>query len=117
MLAILGHIVTTAGLRVPLGPNEVKAGLAVFDTLPSAGLLISVVTIGAMEIGFAQREVEIQNYCGEKYPAIATDRRKSVELNNGRAAQMGILGLMVHEKLNNDPYVINALLGAPVAFN
>jgi hypothetical protein len=30
---------------------------------------------------------------------------------------MGILGLMVHEKLNNDPYVINTLLGAPIAFN
>jgi hypothetical protein len=30
---------------------------------------------------------------------------------------MGILGLMVHEKLNNDPYIINSLLGYPVAFN
>ena len=39
------------------------------------------------------------------------------ELNNGRAAQMGILALMVHEKLNGDPYVINSLLGAPVPFN
>jgi hypothetical protein len=48
----------------------------------------------------------------------ATQRNKrAIELNNGRAAQMGILGLMVHEKLNNDPYVINSLLGAPVAFN
>ena len=44
-------------------------------------------------------------------------RRAAVELNNGRAAQMGILALMVHEKLNNDPYVINSLLGFPVAFN
>ena len=38
----------------------------------------------------------------------------AIELNNGRAAQMGILGLVVHEKLNNDPYVLNHLLGAPV---
>jgi hypothetical protein len=30
---------------------------------------------------------------------------------------MGILGLMVHEKLNNDPYVLNAILGSPVPFN
>jgi hypothetical protein len=43
--------------------------------------------------------------------------KAAVELNNGRAAQMGILALMVHEKLNNDPYIINSLLGAPVAFN
>ena len=40
-----------------------------------------------------------------------------IELNNGRAAQMGILALMVHEKLDNNPYIINDLLGAPVPFN
>jgi hypothetical protein len=48
----------------------------------------------------------------------AVQRNKAaIELNNGRAAQMGILGLMVHEKLNNDPYVLNSLLGMPVPFN
>ena len=30
---------------------------------------------------------------------------------------MGILTLMVHEKLDNNPYIINSLLGAPVPFN
>jgi hypothetical protein len=30
---------------------------------------------------------------------------------------MGILGLVVHEKINNDPYVLNSLLGFPVHFN
>jgi len=30
---------------------------------------------------------------------------------------MGILGLMVHEQLNNDPYVLNGLLGFPIDFN
>ena len=30
---------------------------------------------------------------------------------------MGILALMVHEGLNNDPYVINSLFGAPIDFN
>ncbi len=43
--------------------------------------------------------------------------KRSIELSNGRAAQMGILALMVHEKLNNDPYIINSLLGYPVPFN
>ena len=33
MLAILGHIVTTAGARVPLVDNDVKTGLAVFGSL------------------------------------------------------------------------------------
>ena len=43
--------------------------------------------------------------------------KAAIELNNGRAAQMGILALMVHEKIDNDPYVINSLFGAPVLFN
>jgi hypothetical protein len=41
----------------------------------------------------------------------------AIELNNGRAAQMGILALMVHETRNNDPYIINSLLGSAVPFN
>lgn len=45
------------------------------------------------------------------------ERKRAVELNQGRAAMMGILGLMVHEQINNDPYVINSLLGFPVDFN
>jgi len=44
-------------------------------------------------------------------------RKAAIELNNGRAAQMGILTLAVHEKLDNNPYVLNALFGAPVPFN
>jgi hypothetical protein len=48
----------------------------------------------------------------------AVQRQKaSIELNNGRAAQMGILALMVHEKLDNNPYIINSILGMPVPFN
>ena len=44
--------------------------------------------------------------------------KRGVELNNGRAAMMGILALMVHEMLpSHDPYVINGLLGYPIDFN
>jgi hypothetical protein len=117
MLAILGHIVTTAGVRVPLGPNEVKTGLAVFDTLPTAGLAFTIATIGAIELGFASIKDELEANCETNYPDFTVERRKAVELNNGRAAQMGILALMIHEKLDNNPYIINSLLGAPVAFN
>ena len=45
------------------------------------------------------------------------ERKRAIELNNGRAAQMGILALMVHEKLDGDPYIINTLIGSPVDFN
>jgi hypothetical protein len=28
-------------------------------------------------------------------------QKRAIELNNGRAAQMGMLGLMIHDKLGN----------------
>lgn len=42
---------------------------------------------------------------------------QAIELNNGRAAQMGILGMMAHEQISNQPYIINDLLGLPYQFN
>ena len=123
MLAILGHLVTTAGVRLPgdiaYGSPfaSMKTGLAAFDTIPAAGVFQIVLFIGAIELGFASIKEELEEFCSEKYADIASERRMAVELNNGRAAQMGILALMVHEKLDNNPYMINSLLGAPVAFN
>lgn len=43
--------------------------------------------------------------------------KRAIELNNGRAAQMGIFGLMIHEGINNNPYIINEIFSAHVAFN
>jgi hypothetical protein len=46
------------------------------------------------------------------------ERKRAIELNQGRAAMMGILALMVHEMLpSHDPYVINSLVGYPIDFN
>ena len=41
-------------------------------------------------------------------------KKRAIELNNGRAAMMGILGLMVHEKLGNLDLILPA--GAPGIF-
>eukprot|EP00600_Ochromonadales_sp_CCMP1393_P005020 CAMPEP_0174955932 /NCGR_PEP_ID=MMETSP0004_2-20121128/1253_1 /TAXON_ID=420556 /ORGANISM="Ochromonas sp., Strain CCMP1393" /LENGTH=197 /DNA_ID=CAMNT_0016203909 /DNA_START=45 /DNA_END=638 /DNA_ORIENTATION=- len=123
MLAILGHLVTTAGLRwdgeiaFGLPFKDVKTGLAAFDSIPKEGLWQIFFFIGFIELGFNDIREDLAEWCEEKFPALADDRRKAVELNNGRAAQMGILALMVHEKLDNNPYIINSLLGFPVAFN
>jgi hypothetical protein len=38
-------------------------------------------------------------------------KKRTVEINNGRAAQMGILGIMVHESLGN----LNEILPAGAA--
>ena len=124
-LAILGHLVTAAGIRLPgdISPGvayaDVPAGLKAFEVIPSAASFQIFAFIGLIEAGFYQRQEEIEaaqlNASGWDEETIA--KKKAIELNNGRAAQMGILALMVHEKINNDPYVINSLLGFPVAFN
>lgn len=53
----------------------------------------------------------------DKMSAETQKKKRSIELNNGRAAQMGILGMMVHEKISNDPYIFNSLMGATYNFN
>ena len=124
-LAILGHLVTTAGVRLPgeinygLPFTAVPAGLKAFDVIPAAGTAQIVAFIGLLELGFGQRqdEIEAAQLKASGWDAETITKKKAIELNNGRAAQMGILGLMVHEKLNNDPYIINSLLGYPVEFN
>lgn len=125
MLAILGHLVTTAGYRLPgeiaygIPFSSIKCGLAAFDDIPAAGSAQIFFFIGLLELGFAARQEEIEEaqLKASGWDENTIDRKIAIELNNGRAAQVGILALMVHEKLNNDPYVINALLGYPVPFN
>lgn len=93
--------------------SEMKTGLAALDTIPTGGIYQIICFIGLGELGFSTIQEDLEDFCAGKFPNLATDKRMAIELNNGRAAQMGILALMVHEKLNNDPYVINSLLGSP----
>jgi len=125
MLAILGHIVTAKGDRFPgeisygLPFADVPAGLKAFEVIPAGGTLQIILFIGLLEAGFRIRkdEIEAAQIKASGWDEATLQKKLAIELNNGRAAQMGILGLMVHEKLNNDPYVLNSLLGFPVAFN
>jgi hypothetical protein len=125
MLAILGHIVTTAGVRLPgdiafgLPFASMKTGLAAFETIPLPGLFAVFHFIGLIELGFNARreEIEAAQIKASGWDDATVRRKQAIELNNGRAAQMGILALMVHEKLDNNPYIINSLLGFPVEFN
>jgi Chlorophyll A-B binding protein len=126
MLAILGHIVTTTGIRLPgeiikgeLPFTSIRSGLAALEDLPLSIIGLLIAFIGILEIGYSARQEDIEEAqlraSGWDEETIAW--KSAVELNNGRAAQMGILGLMVHEKLDNNPYIINSLLGYPVPFN
>ena len=124
-LAILGHLVTTAGYRLPtsLTPgydlSSTPTGLAALSALPSEAIFGTLLTVAVIEGGFLARQDDIEEaqLKASGWDAETIDKKKSIELNNGRAAQMGILALMVHEKLDNNPYIITSLLGSPVAFN
>mmetsp|Transcript_35712 Transcript_35712/g.79325 ORF Transcript_35712/g.79325 Transcript_35712/m.79325 type:complete len:201 (-) Transcript_35712:157-759(-) len=125
MLAILGHLVTTAGYRLPgniaygLPFSEVKNGLAALDTIPGAGIAQIIAFIGLIELGYGTvaSNIEVQCLQFAKWDEATVTKKTAIELNNGRAAQMGILALMIHEKLDGNPYIINSLLGSPVPFN
>lgn len=128
MLAILGHLVTSAGNRLPFDIaygtpySSIKSGLAAFDDIPAGGTFQLLLFIGALELGFGKVQASIEEDCKKYMDGLGWSESKqlskaAIELNNGRAAQMGILALMVHEKLDNNPYIINSLLGAPVPFN
>jgi hypothetical protein len=135
MLAVLGHIVTTAGVRLPGAIDlsgttfdSIPAGLAALSKVPVLGLAQIFAFVGFLEI-FVMKDVKGTGEFPGDFRNGALDfgwdtfdeetklKKRAIELNNGRAAQMGILALMVHEKLDNNPYVVNAILGAPVPFN
>lgn len=128
MLAVVGHIITTAGVRLPgsIGPNvsfnSVPAGLKAFNSIPWSSITLVIAVIGLLEVGFSRVQSSIEDSCVDEMNerGWSDDKQRikaSIELSNGRAAQIGILALMIHEELDNDPYVINAFLGFPVSFN
>jgi len=124
MLAVLGHLVTGAGIRLPgylsnsadLQFSDVSAGLKVFETLPTAGLAQIIAFVGFLEIkvmrdvtGLAEFPGDYRNgidpFNWDKFDDATKLKKRAIELNNGRAAQMGILALMVHEVIDNNPYI------------
>lgn len=136
MLAILGHLVTTGGVRLPgdidfhgTSFDSIPAGLAALSAIPAAGLLQIFLFIGFLELGVMKDITGEGEFVGDfrngafdlgwaAFSPEEQERKRAIELNNGRAAMMGILGLMVHEMLpSHDPYVINSLLGYPIDFN
>jgi Chlorophyll A-B binding protein len=119
MLAFLGQITTRAGIHLPGDidysghsfasyPNGVAA-LVGPNHIPTAGLVQIIAFVGILECAF-MRDVpgtgnefvgDFRNgwidFGWDSFDEEAKLQKRAVELNNGRAAQFGILGLMVHE--------------------
>eukprot|EP00522_Entomoneis_paludosa_P016206 CAMPEP_0172440648 /NCGR_PEP_ID=MMETSP1065-20121228/1290_1 /TAXON_ID=265537 /ORGANISM="Amphiprora paludosa, Strain CCMP125" /LENGTH=203 /DNA_ID=CAMNT_0013189611 /DNA_START=7 /DNA_END=618 /DNA_ORIENTATION=- len=116
MIAVVGYLVQESGLRWPgaidlsgLQFSDIPNGYAAFEAIPYAGKLQMFCAVGALEV------LVMRDFVGGEFPGDLRNnyfdlgwdtfdeetklRKRSVELNQGRAAMMGILGLMVHEQL------------------
>eukprot|EP01083_Nonionella_stella_P010738 30556_1 len=122
-LAFLGQIVTRNGIHLSGNidysgdsfdsfPNGIAAVLGP-NAIPQAGLLQIVAFVGLLELAVMKDSAngaEPGDFPGDfrngsldfgwdTFDEETKLQKRGIELNNGRAAMMGILGLMVHEKL------------------
>ena len=113
MLAVVGYLTTAAGYRFP-GAEDIPDGFAAFPALfgsqngklvvvQMAAFLLSAEICNRDAFGLAEFPGDYRNgsldYGWDKLDDATKMRKRTIELNNGRAAMMGILGLMVHEQL------------------
>jgi len=128
MLACLGQFVVGSGARFP---GELAAsvkfssiegnGYAALKQLSPADLFIILFTVGYLETRVMKEFVkgefpgDLRNgqfKDGWDGFSEADQKRKiNIELNNGRAAMMGITGMMVHEALGVSPFFPQTPLG------
>ena len=116
MLAISGWLVTAAGVRLP-GMEEMPFGfkaLYELEGLPPQVRGTLPLTLGSVWfITFLMADVEgtaefpgdyrngVVDFGWDKQSDEWKRSKRAIELNNGRGAMMGILGIMVHEQLGN----------------
>ena len=122
-LAFLGQIVTRNGIHLSGDidysghsfdsyPNGLAAVFGP-DAIPQAGLLQIFAFVGLLELAVMKDSAngaapgdfpgDFRNgaldFGWDNFDEETKLSKRAIELNNGRAAMMGILGLMVHEKL------------------
>ena len=126
MLAFLGNIITRAGIYLPgsidkagTSFDSIPNGWAAVNAIPQAGLIQIVAFVGFLEL-FVMKDITGGEFVGDfrndfidfgwdTFSEEEKDFKRGVELNNGRAAMMGILGLMVHEQLGGSVPIVGAL--------
>jgi len=125
-LAFLGNIITRAGLRLPGDIDfsgttfeSIPNGWAAVDAIPQKGLLQMLLFVGWLEL-LVMKDVTGGEFIGDfrnNYVDFGWDtfseeqklQKRAVELNNGRAAMFGILGLMVHEQLGGSIPIVGEM--------
>ena len=126
MLAFLGQIITRAGIHFPGDIDfhgtafaDIGNGFAGLNDVPLAGIQQMIGFIGILELlamkdidGTGEFPGDFRNggdYGWSSFSDATKKAKRSIELNNGRAAQMGILGLMVHEQLGSNMPLVGQL--------
>jgi len=116
MLAVVGYLVAESGGRLNgdidfdgTSFESIPNGFAALSAMPGAGLAQIVAFIGFLEIAVmkditgGEHIGDFRNgyidYGWDTFDKDTKLKKRAVELNNGRAAMMGILALMVHEQL------------------
>jgi hypothetical protein len=131
MLAVTGYL-AQATHRLPglisasanLKFSDIPNGVGAIAAVPTAGLIQILAFIAFMEV-FVVKQVEgsfpgdtnrgFEDYWNG-WDAEEQMRKRQVELNNGRAAMMGFLGIVVHEQINGRPFVVNDIFGIDYQF-
>jgi hypothetical protein len=120
MLAVAGYLTNAAGIYLD-GPinsagtqfSDLGYGFSAITSVPVPGLIQMVAFIGFLEI-FVMKDIKgtgnefvgdfrngFIDFGWDSFDDGIKMQKRAIELNNGRAAQMGILGLMMHEQLGN----------------
>mmetsp|Transcript_31053 Transcript_31053/g.57377 ORF Transcript_31053/g.57377 Transcript_31053/m.57377 type:complete len:202 (-) Transcript_31053:377-982(-) len=117
MLAFMGNIAVLGGMRFPgmLSSDIAFAdmpshGLEALSKVPDAGITQILLFLFCMEVGMTSRLDEgefkgdfttVVDFGWNKWDDATKMNKRAIELNNGRAAMMGITGLIVHESIGN----------------
>ena len=126
-LAFLGQITTRAGLRLPgdisldgTKFSDIGEGWAGSFQVPTDGALQILFFVGFLEL-FVMKDVTGENefvgdfrngfidFGWDKLDDATKLKKRAIELNNGRAAMMGVLGLMVHEQLGGSLPIVGEM--------
>ena len=118
MLGVVGYLTTASGARLPgdidfsgTKFSDITYGWDGSSQVPVAGALQVFAFVGFLEL-FVMKDITGGEFPGDfrndaldfgwdSFDEETKMTKRAVELNQGRAAMMGLLGLMVHDKLGN----------------